>query len=216
LATHNQGKSNELRGLFRDVHVVLRTGSELGLPIPKETGETFEENAALKALAAMRKTGMISLSDDSGVEVHALGGQPGIHTADWAGPTRDFALARQQVHDRLSELGSRVSRRASYVCVLCLAKPDAGITTFRGQTEGVLVWPVRGELGSGFEPMFLPDGYAITYGEMTAEHRLRVNARAQAFRKLQAWLRVSDGTERPSRDTRTVRESGLRGSGNAE
>ena len=186
LASHNTGKLGELRALFRDAPIELRAAGEFDLPELEETGTTFEANAALKAVAAMNATGLVALADDSGVEVHALHGEPGIHTARWAGPDKDFAVARRLVHDRLAELGAAADRRATYVCVLYVARPDASTTTFRGETHGTLVWPVRGELGYGFEPMFLPDGYAITYGEMTPEHRLRVNARAQAVRKLKA------------------------------
>jgi XTP/dITP diphosphohydrolase len=188
LATHNQGKLRELRELFSGSPITLRSAGELDLPEPDETGSTFEQNAELKARAASAATGLIALSDDSGVEVEALGGEPGIHTALWAGPDRDFGLARRRVEERLAELGPGASRRATYVCVLCLAWPDGRTQTFRGNTGGELVWPIRGDLGHGFEPMFLPDGYAITYGEMTPEHRLRVNARARAIRKLRASL----------------------------
>ena len=188
LATHNRGKLRELRDLFAGFPIALRSAGELDLPEPDETGSTFEENAELKARAASAATGLVALSDDSGVEVEALGGEPGIHTADWAGPDRDFALARRSVEERLAEIGPSASRRATYVCVLCLAWPDGRTQTFRGNAGGELVWPIRGELGHGFEPMFLPDGYAITYGEMTPEHRLRVNARARALRELRSAL----------------------------
>lgn len=184
LASHNSGKVREIGDLLRNLPVRLRSAAELGLPEPAETGQTFEANAELKALAAARATGRPALADDSGIEVDALGGEPGVHTAHWAGPGGDFSVARRRVQMRLAELGPHASRRATYVCVLCLASPDRRIQTFRGETRGTLVWPIRGDLGHGFEPMFLPDGYAITYGEMTPERRLRVNARAQAMRKL--------------------------------
>lgn len=184
LASHNEGKVRELNQLFRDLPVELVSASKLLLPEPEETGATFEANAELKAVAACSATGLPALSDDSGVEVLALGGDPGIHTARWAGPERDFDIARRRVQERLSEMGPDASRRASYVCVLCVAWPDGRTRVFRGDTGGVLVWPIRGALGHGFEPMFLPDGYAITYGEMTPARRSRVNARAQAIRKL--------------------------------
>jgi XTP/dITP diphosphohydrolase len=151
-------------------------------------GTTFEANAELKALAAARATGQPALADDSGVAVHALAGEPGIHTGRWAGEGRDFELARSRVQERLDGLGPQASRRATYVCVLCVAWPDGHTQIFRGEALGVLVWPIRGNLGHGFEPMFLPDGYAITYGEMTPQHRLRVNARAAATRQLKGAL----------------------------
>ena len=184
LASHNEGKVRELSQLFRPLPVDLAPASELELPEPEETGVTFEANAELKALAAARATGFPAIADDSGVEVHALGGEPGIHTGRWAGPNRDFDIARRKVQAGLTELGPGASRRATYVCVLCVAWPDGRSRVFRGDVGGELVWPIRGELGSGFEPMFLPDGYAVTYGEMTPEQRARVNARAQAIRKL--------------------------------
>ena len=188
LASHNEGKVRELNALFAGLPVVLRAAEDLELPEPEETGTTFEANAELKALAAARAAGQPAVSDDSGVAVHALGGEPGIHTGRWAGDERDFELARRRVQDRLTEVGPQASRRATYVCVLCVAWPDGRTCTVRGETLGTLVWPVRGDLGHGFEPMFLPDGYAITYGEMTPKHRLRVNARGAAMRKLEQAL----------------------------
>lgn len=186
LASHNPGKIDELMALFEKTPVELCTPDAFDLLEPEETGTTFEANAALKASAAMNATGMVALADDSGVEAHALDGKPGIHTARWAGPDKDFAIARERLERDLTELGPTVNRRATYVCVLCVARPNACIETYRGETHGVLVWPPRGDLGHGFEPMFLPDGYAITYGEMTTAQRLQANARAQAMRKLAA------------------------------
>jgi len=188
LASHNAGKVRELHALFAKLPVVLRAAEELALPEPEETGTTFEANARLKAVAAATATGQPAISDDSGVAVQALAGEPGIHTGRWAGEGRDFALARGRVQDRLAELGPEASRRATYVCVLCVAWPGGRTLVFRGETLGTLVWPARGGLGHGFEPMFLPDGYAITYGEMTSQHRLRVNARAAAMRQLEEAL----------------------------
>lgn len=188
LATHNAGKVRELVELFDGLPVVLRVADELGLPEPEETGDSFEANAELKAAAACAATGLPALADDSGVEVEALGGRPGIHTGRWAGPGRDFDIARRRVESELRNLGPDTSWRANYVCVLCVAWPDGRSQLFRGDVGGVLVWPIRGELGAGFEPMFLPDGYALTYGEMSAPQRARVNARAQALRKLREEL----------------------------
>lgn len=185
LATHNAGKARELQSLFRELPVELTMAVDCDLPEPEETGTTFEANAELKALAAAQATGQISLADDSGVAVHALGGQPGIHTARWAGEPRDFDVARRRVEQGLQALGPDASRRATYICVLCVAWPDGRTRTFRGEALGTLVWPIRGELGHGFEPMFLPDGYAVTYGEMSPAQRQRVNARAAAMRLLE-------------------------------
>jgi XTP/dITP diphosphohydrolase len=188
LASHNAGKVRELNALFAELPVVLRAAEDLELPEPGETGTTFEANAELKALAAARATGRPAVSDDSGVAVHALAGEPGIHTGRWAGEDRDFELARRRVQDRLTAIGPEASRRATYICVLCVAWPDGRARIFRGEALGMLVWPTRGDFGHGFEPMFLPDGYAITYGEMTPQHRLRVNARAAAMRQLERAL----------------------------
>lgn len=194
LASHNAGKVREFTVLFENAPVHLRPASDFDLREPEETGSTFEANAQLKASAAMNATGMVALADDSGVEAHGLGGKPGIHTGRWAGPDRDFAIARQRVEDELKALGPLTDRRATYVCVLSVASPDGGIETFRGEAKGVLIWPARGDLGHGFEPMFLPDGYAITYGEMTLSQRLRANARAYAMRKLAAATFSTGGT----------------------
>lgn len=194
LASHNQGKLSELQALLHDRPVSFQLAPALALAEPDETGSTFEDNAALKAVAAMQATGLPSLSDDSGVEVHALRRAPGIDTALWAGPERDFAVARQRVHDELVELGPGTSWRTTWVTVLCLATSDGSVTTFRGETHGTLVWPIRPDQGAGFEPMFLPDGYAVTYSEMSPELRRRVNARAQAMRKLVARVFASGDT----------------------
>ena len=188
LASHNPGKVRELNELFAELPVRLVSAKNIELPEPEETGATFEANAELKAVAAARATGQPALADDSGVAVHALAGEPGIHTGRWAGEGRDFELARSRVQERLDGIGPQASRRATYVCVLCIAWPEGRTRIFRGEVLGVLVWPIRGDLGHGFEPMFLPDGYAITYGEMTPQHRLRVNARAAAMRQLKEAL----------------------------
>jgi len=188
LASHNPGKVRELNELFAELPVRLVSAKDIELPEPEETGATFEANAELKAVAAARATGQPALADDSGVAVHALAGEPGIHTGRWAGEGRDFELARSRVQERLDGIGPQASRRATYVCVLCIAWPEGRTRIFRGEVLGVLVWPIRGDLGHGFEPMFLPDGYAITYGEMTPQHRLRVNARAAAMRQLKEAL----------------------------
>ncbi|MEM8609291.1 MAG: non-canonical purine NTP pyrophosphatase [Myxococcota bacterium] len=185
IASHNQGKLGELRTLLGQRPVSLQLAPALELPVPDETGSTFEDNAILKAVAAMNATGLPALSDDSGVVVHALGGRPGIDTALWAGRERDFAIARRRVQDELDALGPNASRRTTWVTVLCLALPDGAVETFRGETHGALVWPTRPDTGAGFEPMFLPDGFAVTYAEMTPALRRRVNARAQAMRKLE-------------------------------
>lgn len=184
LASHNAGKVRELQALFTGLPVLLRSAAEYDLPEPEETGLTYEDNAELKARAASHATGLPAIADDSGVGLDALGGEPGIYTARWSGPDRDFDVARRLVEERLQALGPDVSRRGHYVCVLCVAWPNGQVRHFRGDVTGTFVWPTRGDLGFGFEPMFLPDGYAITYGQMQPDYRARVNARAQAMRGL--------------------------------
>ena len=186
LATHNPGKLRELEELFSVFCVRLRTAGELGADEAPEDGQTFEENAAIKALATSKSTGRVAVADDSGVCVDVLGGAPGIHTARWAGEPRDFALARHKLHARLEALDVPKDWRASFVSVLCVATPGGTVRSYRGETRGAIVWPPRGDLDLGLEAMFLPDGYAVTYGQMEHLQRMRVNARAQAMRRL--WL----------------------------
>jgi XTP/dITP diphosphohydrolase len=176
IATHNDGKVREFRDLMTPLGLEVVTAAERGLAEPEETGTTFEENAAIKALAAARATGMPALSDDSGLAVAALDGAPGVYTADWAQTAdgmRDFAMAMQKVETMLSEIGAddAASRRASFVSVLCLAWPDGHVEYFRGEADGTLVWPPRGTAGFGYDPVFLPDGHTRTFGEMNAEEK---------------------------------------------
>ena len=189
VASHNPGKLRELVALFSALPIRLRPAVDLGLHAPEETGDTFEENAELKAVAAARASGLPAVSDDSGLCVHALGGEPGVHTARWAGPEKDFRVAHEKVHERLLALGEEASARATMVSALCVAQPDGRVQTFVGKIDGVLVWSPRGDYGFGFEPMFLPDGYAVTYGEMNPAWRLRVNPRAEAMRRLICFYR---------------------------
>jgi len=180
LATHNAGKLRELRELLAPLIADLRSARELGLPEPDEIGATFRENAALKARAAA--VDFPAIADDSGLVVPALGGAPGIFSARWAGSERDFASAMQRVHD---ELGAR-DRRASMVTALALAWPDGRVEAFEGSVEGELVWPPRGALGFGYEPMFRPLGDARTYGEMLRAEKHADDPRARAFAALRA------------------------------
>ncbi|WP_114388917.1 RdgB/HAM1 family non-canonical purine NTP pyrophosphatase [Notoacmeibacter marinus] len=172
LATHNAGKLAEITDLLAPYDITVRGAAELGLPEPEETGDTFEKNSALKALAAAEATGHIALSDDSGLCVAALGGAPGVYTADWAekedGSGRDFAMAMQKVETALQESEARSpdERRAQFVCMLCLASPDGRTEFFPGMVEGALVWPPRGENGFGYDPVFQPEGHDRTFGEM--------------------------------------------------
>ncbi len=181
LATHNQGKYRENAALLAPFGLEVLSAGDLGLPEPEETGATFEENAVLKARAACDATGLPAIADDSGLAVTALGGQPGIHTARWAGPERDFFLAMKRVHD---ELGDNPDRSGFFVCNLSVVWPDGQTASFEGRAEGTLVWPLRGERGFGFDPMFQPKGFDITFGEMDPAEKEAMSHRALAFAKL--------------------------------
>ncbi|TCD16714.1 non-canonical purine NTP pyrophosphatase [Oricola cellulosilytica] len=176
LATHNGSKLREIRDLIGPFGFEVTSAGELGLAEPAEEGTTFEENARTKALAAARATGLPALSDDSGICVDALDGAPGVHTADWAelpDGSRDFAMAMRNVEEKLAGKGAATpeQRGARFVSVLCMAWPDEHVEFFRGEVAGTLVWPPRGKLGFGYDPVFRPDGYDITFGEMTAEEK---------------------------------------------
>lgn len=176
VASHNQGKIREIRDLIEPFGFEVVTAGELGFEEPEETGTTFEENAAIKALTAARLALLPALSDDSGIMVDALDGQPGVYTADWAetgNGTRDFMMAMQKVEDLLQEKGVTEpdARTARFVSMLCLAWPDGHVEYFRGEVEGRLVWPPRGDQGFGYDPVFLPDGHARTFGEMSAAEK---------------------------------------------
>ncbi|MCO5144914.1 MAG: RdgB/HAM1 family non-canonical purine NTP pyrophosphatase [Aquamicrobium sp.] len=189
VASHNKGKLAEIAGLIGPFGFEAKSAAEYGLPEPEETGTTFEENAYIKAFAAASATGLPALSDDSGLVVDALGGAPGVYTADWAetGNGRDFAMAMRKVEHLLQEeRATTPDRRAGrFVSVICLAWPDGHAEYFRGQVEGTLVWPPRGEKGFGFDPVFLPDGFERTFGEMSVEEKQGIDAplshRARAF-----------------------------------
>ena len=171
IATHNAGKLREFRELFAPYGLDLVSAGELGLPEPEENGTTFAENARTKAHAAARGANMLALSDDSGLCVDALDGEPGVYTADWAGVPRDFNRAMKRVEDALQAAGanSPARRRASFNATLCLAHPDGRDVLYVGRCDGTLVWPPRGEQGHGYDPMFMPDGYDITFGQMPSE-----------------------------------------------
>ncbi|GAB4225569.1 MAG: RdgB/HAM1 family non-canonical purine NTP pyrophosphatase [Kiloniellaceae bacterium] len=186
LATHNKGKYRENAALLAPYGLEVLSAGDLGLPEPEETGATFEENAVLKARAACAATGLPAIADDSGLSVTALNGEPGIYTARWAGPQRDFFVAMKRVHE---ELGDSADRSGFFVCNLSVAWPDGqgGVgdtASFEGRVEGTLVWPIRGERGFGFDPMFQPKGFDITFGEMDPEKKEAMSHRAVAFAKL--------------------------------
>lgn len=185
LATHNPGKYRENAALLAPYGLEVLSAGDLGLPEPEETGLNFEENAVLKARAACAATGLPAIADDSGLEVPALGGQPGIYTARWAGPGRDFFVAMKRVHE---ELGGAPDRRGFFCCNLSVAWPDGATASFEGRVEGTLVWPIRGARGFGFDPMFQPLGFEITFGEMDPDRKDRMSHRARAFAQLAAAL----------------------------
>jgi len=193
IATHNGGKLKEFQDLFAPFGLELVSAADLGLPEPEETGTTFVENARLKAHAAATGANMMALADDSGLCVDALGGKPGIHTARWSGPDRDFNVGMKRVEDALQAANATMpsNRRASFNATLCLALPDGEDIIFEGNAKGTLVWPPRGDLGFGYDPVFMPDGFDITFGEMPAEAKHSwtpgeqgLSHRARAFAKL--------------------------------
>ena len=183
VASHNPGKIREIDDLLRPFDVAPVSAGELGLPEPVEDGLTFEANAVLKAAAAALRSGLPALSDDSGLTVTALDGAPGIYSARWAGPDKDFGHAMQRVRD---EVAGNADRGAKFVCALALAWPDGHVEVFEGAVAGVLVWPPRGGRGFGYDPMFLPHGFTETFGEMDQTRKHEISHRADAFRQLVA------------------------------
>jgi XTP/dITP diphosphohydrolase len=173
IATHNPGKLREMRELLAPYGVAAQSAGELGLGEPEETGKTFAANARIKAEAAAKATGKVSFADDSGLVVDALGGEPGIHSARWAGEGKDFRGAMNRIQTLLIEKGARepAQRRAHFIAALCLAWPDGHVEEFEGRVDGVAVWPPRGDKGFGYDPLFLPDGHERTFGEMPAEEK---------------------------------------------
>ncbi len=180
IASHNQGKIEEISALLAPFAIDAVAAGALGIPEPEEIGDSFEANAALKARAAAEASGLPALADDSGLVVPALNGAPGIYSARWAGPAKDFGAAMQRVH---CELGDR-DRSARFVAVLALAWPGGGLHLFRGEVSGGLVWPPRGERGFGYDPMFVPEGGSETFGEMEPAEKHKISHRARAFAKL--------------------------------
>jgi XTP/dITP diphosphohydrolase len=181
IATHNKGKLAEIAELVAPFSVDAISAGALGLPEPEETGTTYRANAELKARAAAAAAQLPALADDSGVAVDALDGAPGIYSARWAGPNKDFRFAMERVN---RELGTNPDRRARFICALALAWPDGHMETFQGELPGTLVWPPRGTHGFGYDPMFQPDGYAETCGEMDPALKHAISHRARAFRQL--------------------------------
>jgi len=186
-ATHNAGKVEELKALFEPHGFKVVSAIDLALDEPEETETTFAGNALLKARAAMKASGLPALSDDSGLAVTALGGEPGIYSARWAGEPRDFYRAMQRVEDALQGSGSS-DRSAKFVCALAVAWPDGQEAVFEGEVHGQLVWPPRGTQGFGYDPVFVATGETLTFGEMDPDRKHAMSHRADAVRKLRASL----------------------------
>jgi XTP/dITP diphosphohydrolase len=183
VASHNPGKAREILELVAPHGLEVVGAADLKLPEPEETGTTFAENAALKAAAAAAATGLPALSDDSGLEVERLGGQPGVYSARWAGPNKDFAHAMERIARELIAMDCLApeQRRANFTCALCLAWPDGASEAFEGKVYGHLIWPPRGTRGFGYDPMFVADGETSTFGEMEPLRKHAISHRARAF-----------------------------------
>ncbi|NKJ41592.1 RdgB/HAM1 family non-canonical purine NTP pyrophosphatase [Novosphingobium sp. SG720] len=193
IATHNKGKLKEMQALLAPYGMECLSAGELGLPEPEETGTTFAENALIKAHAAAKAANLPALSDDSGLSVAALGGAPGVYTADWAeasplegGPGRDWYMAMGKVEGKLAQLGPDAPRDAWFTSMLALAWPDGEAQTFEGRIDGTLTWPPRGTLGFGYDPVFVPEGGTQTFAEIDPAEKNAVSHRARAFAKLVA------------------------------
>jgi XTP/dITP diphosphohydrolase len=180
VASHNPGKVHEIAELIAPHGIEAIAAADLALDEPEETEPTFPGNALIKAHAAAGSSGLPALADDSGLCVEALGGEPGVLSARWAGPGKDFAIAMQKVNDRLDQT---TNRRAHFVCALALAWPDGDAAVFEGKVEGCLIWPPRGRRGFGYDPMFVPDGHEETFGEMDPARKHAMSHRARAFAK---------------------------------
>jgi XTP/dITP diphosphohydrolase len=185
VASHNEGKVRELGELFALFGIVCVSAKSLDLPEPKETGDTFEANALIKAHAAAAASSLMALADDSGLEVEALGGAPGVHSARWGGTEKDFALAMERVHKELEATGGAYTR-ANFTCALALAAPNGEDAVFAGKVFGSIHWPPRGTRGFGYDPIFVPDGYTETFGEMDPAKKNELSHRMRAFEQLLA------------------------------
>ena len=188
VATHNSGKLEEIQALLRPFGVILSSNADHGLPEPEETEATFVGNARIKAHAAAKATGLPALADDSGIEIDGLGGAPGVYTADWAETPngRDFVMAMTRSWHELEAVNAPKPRTARFCCTLVLAWPDGHDEVFAGVMEGQIVWPMRGDQGHGYDPIFQPEGYEITFGEMDRWEKNKISHRADAFAKLVA------------------------------
>jgi XTP/dITP diphosphohydrolase len=195
IATHNKGKLAEMRELLARHGVEAVSAAELKLPEPEETGSTFAANAHIKAEAAAQASGLPAFADDSGLAVDALDGAPGIYSARWAGETKDFRHAMERVEAGLRERDAFTpeSRKAHFISVLCVAWPDGHTEEFEGKVDGTLVWPPRGDKGFGYDPMFLPDGFDLTFGEMTSDQKHGLPPSGQGLsHRARAFLKLAD------------------------
>jgi XTP/dITP diphosphohydrolase len=183
IASHNEGKVREIGELVEAYGIDCVSAGSLDLPEPEETGDTFEANALLKARAAAAGSGLMALADDSGLEVEALGGAPGIHSARWGGPEKDFDKAIARVHEELEATGGAYTR-ANFICALALAAPNGEDAVFTGRVFGSIHWPPRGTKGFGYDPIFMPDGHEETFGEMDMDRKNALSHRMRAFEQL--------------------------------
>ena len=190
IATHNAGKLEEFSQLFAPHGVTTTSAKQLGLGEPAETETTFRGNALIKAEAACKAAGLVAIADDSGLCVDALGGAPGVYTADWAGPSRDWMQAMRLVEEKLHGAAaiSPAQRKAQFMCTLCVVWPDGETRFYEGVAPGQMVWPPRGTFGHGYDPVFLPDGQQLTFAEMSHEAKNKISHRARALEKLLADL----------------------------
>lgn len=188
VASHNKGKIEEISQLLAPFSITVVSAADFGLPEPEETETTFAGNARIKAHAAAKATGLPALADDSGLCVDALGGAPGVYTADWAMTPagRDFAMAMAKTWQRLEDVNAPCPRNAQFCCTLVIAWPDGTDSVFSGSVEGEITWPPRGPMGHGYDPIFQPNGYQQTFGELGSDEKNRISHRAEAFRKLVA------------------------------
>ena len=192
IATHNKGKIKEIGELLAPLGFSVVSSGEMGVDEPEETGDSFAENATLKALNTAEKTGLPALADDSGLCVEDLGGAPGIYSARWAGETKDFTIAFQRIQKELSDIGiTDPNPKAYFICSLCLAVPGADVQIFEGRIDGTLTFPPRGEQGFGSDPVFIPENYDISFAEMNSAEKHAISHRARAFKKFVEYLEGS-------------------------
>ncbi len=195
IATHNSGKLAEMRELLAPYGIETISAGELSLTEPQETGMSFCDNARIKAEAAAKASGLPAFADDSGLAVDALSGAPGIYSARWAGPDKNFARAMETIEQKLVERDATTpkKRRAHFVCALCVAWPDGGAEEFEARVDGTLVWPPRGDQGFGYDPIFLPDGHTRTFGEMSSEEKYGLPPRGKALsHRARAFVKLAE------------------------